>query len=434
MEVTDRFDASLGGKRPFEIDEDETEAPKRAKRIMQSLSTPFIACIKTNAESLLKLSQRFEPLESFSQAGTPGQDLKLQSMVRETNDTFEEIDQCLIEFFPKLKAACDKISKSLGYVEKRIATNEYWWEAGNVVTWNAMPGLIDSMFEQTGPKDTERFAQYLRTQMEALQPQTFEQSQIQENNIKRMLEQIDRLNELPNAGWLCFDLWMDMKIQYLQPPQAVSILRQNKDQHDEIDEHFRDLLNPGMASFPARNIPYLNCAQRCREIRKAMNCAARGRGHLFRKDICLHDIMLPTLDIIQRNAYLEILIQVQRATRAKLPAELIDMVFEFTLAAEGVPLDPRIILLAQHRDTNKSRTKCRFPCKRRNLHAIRNGYVQGPEWNIKAQWNRWIHDNRPKQLWDSDGEDLFSVDRFEYGPEEYNQTGLTQNSLSFIDI
>ena len=102
------------------------------------------------------------------------------------------------------------------------------------------------------------------------------------------------------------------------------------------------------------------------------------------------------------------------------------MVFEFTMAAEEIPLDPRILVRAQHRVSKRVTLKCRFPCSHEDMHGedgrmIR--WVMGKEWRVAPHRNRWICANRPDLLSNADGQELFYEDKFEQ----------KENSVAYMD-
>jgi hypothetical protein len=75
------------------------------------------------------------------------------------------------------------------------------------------------------------------------------------------------------------------------------------------------------------------------------NAAGNDRGHE-----CVSNMLLPTLDTLQRHAYEEVRNKVYMATGPKLPIELTEWIFQLTLAAEDVTRDPWLIMRAVHKD------------------------------------------------------------------------------------
>lgn len=86
---------------------------------------------------------------------------------------------------------------------------------------------------------------------------------------------------------------------------------------------------------------------------------------------CLYDQLLGTWDLLQRNAYFKVRDNVHLAIGDRLPAELVHDVFEQVLEAEGIPLDPRVIVELKGTIGGRYR-KTRFPYK----HELK--VVRGP--------------------------------------------------------
>ena len=110
---------------------------------------------------------------------------------------------------------------------------------------------------------------------------------------------------------------------------------------------------------------------------------------LFGAPSCLHDILVRDLDTLQRHAYFEIRGHVRLAVGHRLPSELVSLVFEYTMLAENVPLDPRVLVEAldpkhKHRTYLKSKSACTHPARVAVLAGeggcIVPGWVVGEEW------------------------------------------------------
>ena len=74
--------------------------------------------------------------------------------------------------------------------------------------------------------------------------------------------------------------------------------------------------------------------QACRSERCRIWC-----GH-----VCIHDGILRVLDSLQRYAHTAIRVNVLRAVGRKFPKEITDLVLHFTLCAENIPDDPRVVI------------------------------------------------------------------------------------------
>jgi hypothetical protein len=113
----------------------------------------------------------------------------------------------------------------------------------------------------------------------------------------------------------------------------------------------------GPISFAKHN--YTDAAKTCREIRKRM--------YLCREDhvenmLCIHNAMIPTLNIIQPRALEEIRFNTRLAAKQRLLIELEMSIFECAMVAEEISLDPRIFLKARHVQTGEYDCKSRLVC------------------------------------------------------------------------
>jgi hypothetical protein len=92
---------------------------------------------------------------------------------------------------------------------------------------------------------------------------------------------------------------------------------------------------------------WINAASQCDRIRsfqkqkKYYHNASKGR--VASQAGCVQANTLRALDMLQRHAYMEVKLSVYRAVGMKFPKKLAELVFMYTLAAEGIPQDPRIM-------------------------------------------------------------------------------------------
>lgn len=260
-----------------------------------------------------------------------------------------------------------------------------------------------------------RLAKYLRTQLNTLRQQRNENAWHTNMELISMLEHIDRLAEMPGTKRVCFDLWMDIKLHVLQREWAPDMTSSNGATHYQIDQHFRDIMKTGDQWSSRSRVPFLDSAQRCREIRARMRCSyVLNPIPTFQGSLqCSHKVLLSTLDIVQRNAYVEIRIEVLRAVRGRLPTELAEIVFEFTMATEAIPLDPRIVVRTKYRESNERRLKCRIPCEYMCVLDQRVEWESGQKWQVTGHSNPWIIASRSHLLRDSNGGERWFEDKFE---------------------
>ena len=71
--------------------------------------------------------------------------------------------------------------------------------------------------------------------------------------------------------------------------------------------------------------------------------------------LCFHTDSIKTLELLQEEAQKEVNMCVSTAVEARLPQELAEIIFEFTLKAEGISLDWR----TRGSGTDATETMCR---------------------------------------------------------------------------
>lgn len=150
---------------------------------------------------------------------------------------------------------------------------------------------------------------------------------------------------------------IDIKINLMQhADEPVVTCKRLLKLHDNLDVELAQLLaiKASRSDHIVEQPEYLNVASVCRDVRKRMNehaCLAflRPFSTPGRNVYCVYNLLLLTLETLQRRAYEEIRSSVDAATSGRLPAELCDLVFTNTMAAEDVPIDPRCFVNAEHK-------------------------------------------------------------------------------------
>jgi hypothetical protein len=77
---------------------------------------------------------------------------------------------------------------------------------------------------------------------------------------------------------------------------------------------------------------------------------------------CVMQSLLPTVGTLQRRAYIKMYENIFSNMSCYLPAQLAHIVFEHALAAEGVPLDPRVFVMATHVTNGREGLKTKLVC------------------------------------------------------------------------
>lgn len=123
---------------------------------------------------------------------------------------------------------------------------------------------------------------------------------------------------------------------------------------------------------PRTKNKFLDLATACRKIQAEMSsieCMYHRDGYPnIPGNICQYNQLLPTLNLLQRQAYFEIKSNVLLANRTRMLTELIQLILEETLVAEGISKDPRVIMWARHLPCETPRIRelfllCLRPCE-----------------------------------------------------------------------
>ena len=197
--------------------------------------------------------------------------------------------------------------------------------------------------------------------------------------------------------------------------------------HEKLDFFLSEVLPVDYHWHVPIEPDYVDAANACRDVRERMNrhpCQA----YTDFDDMCIYNLLLPTLDALQRRAYEEIRLKVDIATATRLPTELSFLIFERAMAAEEVPLDPRIFVNAKHKDREQhgDARKTRFVCphwqksgKKLCIVPERPRLTWGDDW-IEKKPNYWHHNAVLRYL----ENDKYQWHRFgeKYGGDVYDDS------------
>lgn len=226
------------------------------------------------------------------------------------------------------------------------------------------------------------------------------------NMLTRACQEIQRISSsTPEGGLLALDLYVDLKINFLQAWHATVLDWAQIGHHTYVTKmittSLRSHINPHV-------LPPLTFARYCRMIKERMHRVgcAWGNGGDYSQWVefgghCIHDMLVPDLDLFQRYAYLEVRDNVFLALAKRMPAELMMLVFEYIMATEGLPLDPRILASAYNRESVqttalKSRLKCVHLSRCSFKRSKRSGYGRigltenGPEFVVGDEWKETV--------------------------------------------
>jgi hypothetical protein len=178
---------------------------------------------------------------------------------------------------------------------------------------------------------------------------------------------------------------MELKIDYVQKPWETALNTTQTANHEHITKAINRLLQAG---FEDEFLGYARCYRLLKTRMRSLKCSRRG----YFPPPCVHDVLVRDLDTMQRYACFEFQRNVRLATSNRLPSELVHLVFEYTMMAEGVQIDPRVLVEAQdpvykERTHLKSRLACSHPADIAYVAGERErlwpGWVTGDEWEEK---------------------------------------------------
>ncbi|KAF2257079.1 hypothetical protein BU26DRAFT_599650 [Trematosphaeria pertusa] len=299
-------------------------------------------------------------------------------MHRALDDEFDTLLGKCRNFVAFMDGKMSCIQKSMQEATEAIGRRGNGWESVNIFSPPITCEILRGLQEQSTPRELS-YANYIRKHMYKIEEISKHEGFDPDWFMKLLEEEITRVYVMPNGGiQAALELYLDVKIDILQSPgETISCMTQY---HEQITQKICDILQ--ILIYQGR--PFLNLARTCRRLRKRMDrneCGGDG------SDKCVYNLLLPTLDMLQRYSYTEIQENVHNAIGHRLPAELTHLVFEYTMASEEVPLDPRIFVAAKHKDitirSRKARQACRHyrpACRDYMLLSEDRYYTYGPNW------------------------------------------------------
>ncbi|KAF1977934.1 hypothetical protein BU23DRAFT_276485 [Bimuria novae-zelandiae CBS 107.79] len=227
----------------------------------------------------------------------------------------------------------------------------------NDAAFNDRSKMFHSHRFLSAPRD-QSFASYLHKCMSQC-PELFRSGRLRGQNdmVPFLLKEIPKLLHFNEDGAnIALQLYLDLKIHVL----PLKLHYRSGSYHDVIDKEVSKLLRDGRDSG---TLEYHDLGWQCRRVREQMqtcpgadfNPEQFDERSCLREQHCHHNLLLPTLDTLQRHAYEQIHESVHLAVQSRLPPELQRMVFEYAMFSEEIPLDPRAIVHVEkiaHTTTN----------------------------------------------------------------------------------
>jgi hypothetical protein len=208
-------------------------------------------------------------------------------------------------------------------------------------------------------------------------------------------------------------LLLDIKLNILQPADETYDTHHldNLQHHHKVDAQIEDMFQHLGRKDPLSEEEYhVDAAKACRDVRSRTNQNACGADA---NRTCVFNVLLPTLDLLQRRAYEEVRHNVNIAVGHGLSAELMFLVFEHSMVAEKVPLDLRITLEAKHQAEGPTARKtcllCEHPAQASPMSG--SGYLHGDEWIELSP--KWPHSERRYRQMENEGDSWYPIEDFE---------------------
>jgi hypothetical protein len=205
---------------------------------------------------------------------------------------------------------------------------------------------------ETQPTEPGDYANYIRRSMRIFDDHRLTMCDCidQDRFFELLEEERERIWQMENSLKASFDLVMDIKLNLLQGAEQTRVVDpQLRMWHEMLEVWLSGVMPLNYSWTKPTALEYVDAANACQDVRERMN-RHRCEAYPESDEMCLYNLLLPTLDTLQRRAYEEIRLNVDASTAGRLPAGLSFLVFEFTMAAEEMPMDPRIFVNAIHRN------------------------------------------------------------------------------------
>ncbi|KAH7084860.1 hypothetical protein BKA63DRAFT_402197 [Paraphoma chrysanthemicola] len=324
---------------------------------------------------------QYKALGEFMNNGSNMEVPELDSKGLELEFQLQRVSSMCLEFLKVLTAENDRTSELLEDAKVETARQKRWWEGGNAFATLIQPQASSVWHElrsMNPPKDAS-FAGYILDCAKIINEPTLPNQPWDEDSFLELLEEeATQVSEMEPGGFEAgFNLCVDIKLHILQKPDTTEYYAGHSKRmaHAKLDRFLAEMVyHDYAANSKFREKHFVDAAKRCRSTRERMNsqeCKA------LNNQACVYNSLLPLLDLLQRRAYEEIRFKVLHGLSSKLPVELALFVFEYTLAAEGIPLDPRVLIGARHRTEDTKARKSRLACSHtERAHGL--GFTEMP--------------------------------------------------------
>ncbi|KAH7094506.1 hypothetical protein FB567DRAFT_5227 [Paraphoma chrysanthemicola] len=330
----------------------------------------------------------YKALGEFMNSGSNMEVPELDSKGLQLEFQLRRVSSMCLEFLKVLTAENDRTFEMLEDAKLETARQERWWEGGNPFASLIQPQASSVWHELRSlnpPKETS-FASYILDSAQIINEPTLPNQSWDEYSFLELLEEeVTEVCNMKHGGFVAgFNLCVDIKLHILHEPNTTEFHAEHSKRmahHAKLDRSLAEMVYHDFAANSKFKEEYfVDAAKRCSATRERMNsqeCKA------LINQACVYNSLLPLLDLLQRRAYEEIRFKVLHGLSSKLPAELALLVFEYTLAAEGIPLDPRVFIGARHRTEDTKARKSRLACSHsERAHGLGNTQMPRDRFHI----------------------------------------------------
>ncbi|KAF2655534.1 hypothetical protein K491DRAFT_778714 [Lophiostoma macrostomum CBS 122681] len=370
---------------------DSTIGSKRVKLDLDELGRDHRSEVTNLVAKLILLQRRHQGLRAHIRSEDGPRSAGMIARLEAVNPRFEALNDIFADFTSLIEVTYRQLESAVEDSSQEIATQVDWWENTNLLAPDIDNNTIYPMLEYSPPTDATKYASFIRRHMYAtikLWSNHREHTFRLQTFLTRLFREIKRIYNLPGGTRQALQLGLDTLRAIVPFPVSDYRLGQGMAlNYQKLEENIRDMLTDPRVRHKAGNFT-IDMAENCRKLWK---CALHdGLEDLDTRDNhCRYYLLLTTIDLLQRNAWVDIRINVLRAVGRRLPAELMELVFQNTLAAEQIPMDPRILVDVESTlERGKERmTACRLPChhdqpptKHNKVGPYRTWAVLGSEW------------------------------------------------------
>ncbi|KAJ4368976.1 hypothetical protein N0V83_006058 [Neocucurbitaria cava] len=362
------FQTSIRWKPDTSRDASKPAKPRGDRRRLV-IGTEFdgygVECLRSEAEAIVDQHCDYEVLTRFTKRSDPHTEPTVTDIVSRMEDEFDEANVMIEKFIGDLKKKKSALSSSIDDMLKTIGKRNKWWEETDIFAHDVPEELVHKIFLHCPLRDYAAYANYITKFTDSMELMDSEEPEFGPL-IDRLLKEISRVAEVHKRTAMLLLINLQTVVIWAGPYPDLYITKTQEVLVSKIHEAVSKLLE---VAGKEKEPEFMDIANLCDIIRQNMEAEPCKTGteepedeHEIVENACSYNIFLETLDLLQRHAYFEIRANVRFALGRRLPAELVQLVFEHTMEIVGIGYDPRIILDATVGTASPCQT-CMLYCK-----------------------------------------------------------------------